>query len=117
MSSADRASAPRTRLRASVTIVSSLFILSYASSQQFAGDDDALDLVGAFEDLRQLGVAHHALDRIVHGVAVAAEDLDGVGRDLHGHVAADAFGHAGEHVEALPVAGIARSRAFVDQRT
>ena len=32
-------------------------------SKQLAGDDHALDLVGAFEDLGQLGVAHHALDR------------------------------------------------------
>ena len=84
--------------------------------QQIARDHHALDLVGAFEDLGQLGVAHHALDRIVHGVAVAAEDLHGVGGDLHRHVAAEALGHAGEHVQALPVAGVAGARAFVDQR-
>src|SRR5687768_10223574 len=33
-------------------------------SKQLAGDDHPLDLVGAFEYLRQLGVAHHAFDRI-----------------------------------------------------
>src|SRR3954453_7608033 len=40
------------------------------------GDDDALDLVRALVDLRDLGVAHHALDGILGHVAVAAEDLD-----------------------------------------
>ena len=86
-----------------------------SSSKQLAGNDHTLDLVGAFEDLGQFGVAHHALDRIVHGVAVATEDLDGVRCHLHGHVAADAFGHAGENVQAFPVAGIAGSGAFIDE--
>src|SRR5262249_45402921 len=47
---------------------------------------------------------------------IAAEDLDRVRRDLHGHIAADAFGHAGKQVEAFPVTRIASTRAFVDQR-
>src|ERR1700710_1750890 len=99
-----------------VKIVSStLYLMMYWLSQQLARDHHALDLIGAFEDLRQLGVAHHALDRIIHGVAVTAEDLDGVRRHLHRHVAADAFGHAGEHVEALPVSGVAGPRAFIDE--
>src|ERR1700712_1471587 len=37
--------------------------------RQVARDDHALDLVGAFEYLHDLGLAHHALDREVGGVA------------------------------------------------
>ena len=40
------------------------------------GDDQALDLGGALEDRVDLGVAVHALDRVLPGVAIAAEDLD-----------------------------------------
>src|SRR4051812_6372530 len=54
-----------------------------------AGDHHPLDLVGALEDLHHLGLAHVALDREVAGVAVAAEDLDRVGGDLHGVVGGD----------------------------
>src|SRR5690349_6403179 len=51
--------------------------------EELAGHDHALDLVGALVDLGDLGVAHHALDREVAGVAVAPEQLHRVGRDLH----------------------------------
>src|SRR5690349_17011229 len=57
------------------------------TAQEIAGDDDALDLVGALVDLRDLGVAHEALHRILARVAVAAEDLYGVGGHLHGGIA------------------------------
>src|SRR5580692_12983143 len=53
---------------------------------QVSCDDHALDLVGALEDLRHLGLAHVALDGEVAGVPGAAEHLDRVGGDLHGHV-------------------------------
>src|ERR687898_1469147 len=49
-------------------------------------DHEPLDLRGAFVDLEQLRVAHELLDRVLLDVAVAAEDLDCVGRDLHCHV-------------------------------
>src|SRR6478672_11775328 len=39
---------------------------------------DPLDLVGALVDLGDLRVAHHPLDRVVAGEAVAAEHLHGV---------------------------------------
>src|SRR4051812_32002748 len=58
-------------------------------------DDHPLDLVGALEDLHDLGLAHVALDREVAGVAVAAEDLDGVGGHLHGVVGGDELGYGG----------------------
>src|SRR5689334_24704052 len=51
-----------------------------------ATDHHPLDLVGALEDLHDLGLAHVALDREVAGVAVAAVDLHGVRGDLHGVV-------------------------------
>ncbi len=57
-----------------------------------AADHHALDLVGALEDLHDLGLAHVALDREVAGVAVAAEHLHGVGGDLHGVVGGDQLG-------------------------
>src|SRR5436309_1086710 len=40
---------------------------------QRAGDHEALDLVGPLVDLRDLGIAHHPLDRVVADIAVAAE--------------------------------------------
>ncbi len=43
--------------------------------QQSPGDDDAHDLVGAFEDLVDADVAQMALDREVLEVAVAAVQL------------------------------------------
>src|SRR3546814_8760739 len=47
-----------------------------------AGDDVALDLIGAFDDLEHLGVSEVAVDRILVRDAGSAEELDGVGRDL-----------------------------------
>ena len=46
-------------------------------------DDDALDLVGALIDLRDLCVTHHPLHGEVVGVIVTAEDLNSV--DGHAH--------------------------------
>src|SRR5665213_70394 len=40
--------------------------------QHRAGDDDAHDLVGAFEDLVHAHIAQDALDRVVAQIAVAA---------------------------------------------
>src|SRR3989449_10735019 len=57
----------------------------------------ALDLVGAFVDLRDLRVTHEALDGILARVAVAAEDLHGVGGDLHRRVAREALRHRRLH--------------------
>jgi alkylation response protein AidB-like acyl-CoA dehydrogenase len=58
------------------------------SRQQRARHDDALNLIGALVDLGDLCVAHHAFDREVDGVAGAAEQLHGVGGDLHQRPAA-----------------------------
>src|SRR3954470_2957517 len=58
-----------------------------------ARDHEALDLFRSLVDLRDLGVPHHPLDRVLLHVPVAAEDLDGVGRDLHRHVGAVQLRH------------------------
>src|ERR1700734_683523 len=42
---------------------------------EVAADDEALDLVGALEDLHHLGLAHVPLDREILRVAGAAEHL------------------------------------------
>src|SRR5215467_6550735 len=55
-------------------------------------DHEPLDLRGALIDLEQLRVAHELLDRVLLDVAVAAEDLDGVGRDLHRRVRREPLG-------------------------
>src|SRR5689334_11528213 len=70
-------------------------------AEDVAGDDHALDLAGPLVDLEQLGVAHQLLDGVVLGVAVAAEDLDRVGRRLHGRVGAVGLGVAGDDAVGL----------------
>src|SRR5919199_4301934 len=49
--------------------------------QYTAGDDEALDLLGALVDLRDLGVAQMALGRVFLDVAVAPEELQCVDGD------------------------------------
>lgn len=44
------------------------------------------------------------------------ENLNGIGHDVHSHIATNAPGHAGKDVQALPVGGIACAGTFVDQR-
>src|SRR5512135_93042 len=51
-----------------------------------APDQLAMDLVGAFPDLCDLGVAHQALDAVVLAVAVAAVQLHRLGGDAHRQV-------------------------------
>src|SRR5204862_3443892 len=66
--------------------------ISIATRQEdLFGDHEPLDLRGPFVDLEQLGVAHQLLDRVLLDVAVAAEDLDGVGRHFHRRVGCEAL--------------------------
>src|SRR3990167_6986799 len=67
-----------------------------ASPEQAPRDDQPLDLVRAVEDLEDLGVAHHALHRVVPDHAVAAQRLHGVHGDLHGHVRGEELRHGAE---------------------
>ena len=62
-----------------------------ARQEDLARDHEALDLRGALVDLEQLRVAHQLLDRVLLDVAVAAEDLHGVGGDLHRRVGGEAL--------------------------
>src|SRR5262249_19051945 len=64
-----------------------------SNAEQLLGDDHALDLIRALVDLHDLGVAHVPLDRELARVTVAAEDLHGVGGDLHGGVPPPPLGH------------------------
>src|SRR3569833_3042997 len=71
-----------------------------------AADDQALDLRRALEDGEDLAVPVPALLRVLAGVAVAAQDLDGLLRDLHRRLARVQLGHrAFRVVEVLAVAG------------
>src|SRR6185295_19117593 len=62
---------------------------------EVACDEQALDLAGAFVDLRDAGVAVVALDGIVLEVAVAAVDLDRVRADLLGELGSEELGLGG----------------------
>src|SRR5215471_720701 len=66
-----------------------------ALPEQVPADHHALDLVGALVDLRDLGVSHHALHRVLLDVAVASEHLHGLDRDRHRGVGAEDLGHRG----------------------
>src|SRR5215470_15690691 len=57
-------------------------------AEEVPRDHDALDLRRPLVDLEQLRVAHQLLDRVLLRVAVAAEDLDGVGGRPHRGVGA-----------------------------
>src|SRR5881628_3325419 len=76
--------------------------VKHSSASQFDGralagdgarDDKPLDLRRALPDLVDLGVPKPLLDWVLLDVPVAAENLDGVGRDLHRHVGGEALGH------------------------
>ncbi len=79
-----------------------LVICSEAPSDQLA-----MHLVGAFPDLRDLGVAHQPLDAVVADIAVAAVHLHGLGGHAHGEVGGPQLGDRGLEAEI--------GRAAVDQ--
>src|SRR5215204_6042470 len=60
--------------------------------EYLTSNHEPLDLRGALVDLEQLGVAHELLDRVLLDVAIAAEDLDRVRRNLHRRVCGEALG-------------------------
>src|SRR4051812_35530882 len=61
--------------------------------QQVAGDDDAHDLVGAFEDLVHPQIAQIALDREILEIAVAAMQLQRLVGDMKTGIGGEALGH------------------------
>ena len=58
-----------------------------AAAQEISSDDHSLHLRGPLVDLHQLGVAVEFLHGVLSCVAVAAEDLHGIGRHLVGVIA------------------------------
>src|SRR5207302_5163303 len=66
------------------------------STQERPGDDHALNLVRALVDLRDLGVSHHPLHRVVRDVAVSAQQLYAISGDPHRHVGRKELGHGGD---------------------
>src|SRR5450759_1765125 len=74
---------------------------------------DALDLVCSLIYLGDLGVAHHPLDREVLDVPRASEELDRIGRDLHGHVRGEALGRRAEEAQ-IGIAALGLGRRNVD---
>ncbi len=95
-------------------ILSTLRHLFTDIAKQSAGDDDALNLVCALENLRYFHVAHVAFDGVVAHVARAAQHLHGVGGHFHRHIGGEALGHGGVHGGILP--GIQLIGGFVDQQ-
>src|SRR5687768_13061397 len=63
---------------------------------ELARDHDALDLGCAFVNLGYLRVAEQTLDGILLHVAIAAEDLHGLGRDPHRGLARHQLAHRAE---------------------
>src|ERR1700722_6523543 len=61
--------------------------------QEVAGDDDAHDLVGAFEDLVDAQITQIALDREIPEIAVAAVQLQRLVGDVEPGIGGDALGH------------------------
>src|SRR3954470_22170333 len=86
----------------------------HPSAEQLPGHDHALDLVRPLVDLRDLGVPHHALDRVVPGVAGAAEQLHGIRRDLHGGVGGEAL-RGGAEERQVGVVALALRGGHVDE--
>src|SRR3954471_14040375 len=84
------------------------------SAPHRAGDHEALDLVRALVDLRDLRVAHHALDGVLVDVAVAAEHLDRLDGHRHRGVRGEQLRHRRPLAEAA--LGTVRHRARLVQK-
>ena len=67
-------------------------LLLLGAAQQLAGDDEALDVAGAFVDLHPFGVAQVALDRVVVGIAPSAVHQDRLVRGAQGGLGGEEFG-------------------------
>src|ERR1700722_14726528 len=87
-------SAFRSSARARLTMASVL-------AAEFAGDHEALDLVGALADLQDLRVAVEAGDVAIEQVAGAAEDLHRLADHARRHLAGLQLGHGGLLLERL----------------
>src|SRR5438094_349129 len=86
------------------------------STEQCSCDHNALNLVRALIDLRNLGVAHHPLDRVVADVPVSPEQLHAIRGHPHGHIRGEQLCH-GRDLRQVGRLGVHfRSRA-IDEMT
>ena len=67
----------------------------YGSAGECSGDNNSLDFIGALKDLHDLGVTKEFFNRILSGISVAAENLDGVKGYLYCAVTAVGLGDCG----------------------
>src|SRR5688500_616562 len=112
--SASASARPRPREPPVTRATRPLRSISSATGQEyFLGDHEPLDLRGSLVDLEQLRVAHQLLDRVLLHVAVAAEDLDGVGRHLHRRVGREALGE--RRLERRALALVVQPRGLPDE--
>ena len=61
--------------------------------QKGAGNDQTLNLVGAFINLSDLGIAHHTFSRILFHVPIATKNLNGIVGHFDGGIGGKHFGH------------------------
>src|SRR5581483_7996533 len=89
------------RVRASVSpswgrLSGLLQVVQRAVFQRFARNDNAHDLVRAFENLMHARIAHETLERMVLEITVTAEDLLRLDADSKPRVGREALGHGGK---------------------
>jgi len=73
---------------------------------ELTSDDDALHLARPLADLEDLGVPVEPRDGELLDVAVAAVDLDGLSRDVDGHLGREELCHRGFRLERPPVLAV-----------
>src|SRR3989449_8983438 len=81
--------------------------------QQRPRNHDPLDLARALADFADLGIPHHPLDRVLGRVAIAAVQLDGLGRGTHAQLGGVQLRHRGLALEG--VTRLFEPRGVVDQ--
>ena len=54
-------------------------------------EEDRSEEFGPFHYLHELGIAEHALNRVILHVTLAAQDLNGIGGYFHRHIRGEAI--------------------------
>ena len=107
-STTSRPSAPRRRIDGRSFPIRNGKGNSSPALLQLAQDDEVLDVVGAFVDAGDAGVAIEPLDREVGEIAIAAQRLDRLRAHPLGRLRGDELGHACFHQRRL--AGVGQGR-------